>query len=504
MVSKELWGFLVLTLSYVSIFTLILGFFPPSLGLSFNYFIPKYRALKQNRKLKSFVKKSLLIRVIVGIIIILMSLFLYYSLTELFRINLNGYIHLFLILCPLILILDLYKTLNNVLRALNLFKVVFYLLLLQQFIYIGGLIVYFSFISLQTIELIAIINLLAYSVPLVVSIFNIIRIFKYKIKDTSEKKDSIKFVLKELVSYGSHLSIWSFLQGIFNQLRTQFIGIFEGEVAVLGFNISNNYNSVSFEAVASMSQPLTISFSELNIKESKDQIIKIYNISLHYSIYIILLISGALFFISDFFLVFVYGASYLEFSALLKWMILAIIFNVQATFFFSLLRASDKIKYILPINILTFGIKFFIFIIGLIVFDILGAIILGIFISNIIVFFIFLILNYVIFEIKMHYKKYLLQYLSFFIALIIVYLLDILILRDLRLLLSNSLKISIVEYLQIFSILIYLFLYSILNILFKVFSKMDINYLERLFSKNNYSHQLIRRGLSFIGKFFRE
>jgi len=61
-ISQETWGFLILTLSFINIFTFILVFFPPSLGLSFHYYIPRYRALNQNSKLKSFVLNSLIIR----------------------------------------------------------------------------------------------------------------------------------------------------------------------------------------------------------------------------------------------------------------------------------------------------------------------------------------------------------------------------------------------------------------------------------------------------------
>ena len=48
LISQELWGFLLLAMSFINIVLLILSFFPPALNFSLNYYIPRYVALNQN------------------------------------------------------------------------------------------------------------------------------------------------------------------------------------------------------------------------------------------------------------------------------------------------------------------------------------------------------------------------------------------------------------------------------------------------------------------------
>ena len=47
MISISSWGYLITATSIISIFTVILGYLPPGLSASLNYYIPRYKTLKQ-------------------------------------------------------------------------------------------------------------------------------------------------------------------------------------------------------------------------------------------------------------------------------------------------------------------------------------------------------------------------------------------------------------------------------------------------------------------------
>jgi len=343
-ISQETWGFLILTLSFINIFTFILVFFPPSIGLSFHYYIPRYSALNQNSKLKSFVLNSLIIRFIFLIPIFLLNLLVFNIFLAFFKISLQNYTHLFYILSPLIAINSFDKIFNDLSRALNRFKIVFILLVIKYIINIGGLIFLFLFVDTIELEMIAVITLLSSLVPFLINILVVFIILKYKIKKTNEEVITFKETLKLLYKYGSILSIKNFVDSFSREFKIQSIGVSVDKEFVTGFNLARHYQEVSLEAVRSLNQPLTISFSGLYSIKQFTQIEKIFKVIFSYSLFLILLITGFLFFFAELFLSLVYGESYLNFSLIVKLMLISTIFSLPGGFFFSLLRGIDKVK----------------------------------------------------------------------------------------------------------------------------------------------------------------
>ena len=197
-ISQETWGFLILTLSFINIFTFILIFFPPSLGLSYHYYIPRFRALNQNSKLKSFVVNSLIIRFVFLIPIFFLTLLIFNIFFSFFEISLQNYTHLFYILSPLVAINSFDKIFNDLSRALNKFQIVFILLVIKYIVNIGGLIYLFLFVNIIELEMIAVITLLSSLVPFLLSIIVIFFILKYKIKKTNEEGITFKETFKLL------------------------------------------------------------------------------------------------------------------------------------------------------------------------------------------------------------------------------------------------------------------------------------------------------------------
>lgn len=504
MISQSLWGYILLSLSYINLFALILSFLPPSLGLSLNYYIPRLRALNQNNMLKSFIKYAYLIRIFFCIIIFSLGIFLFFFWRDLFNVNLQSYTHLFLLFSPLILIFGLDKISNDTLRAFNMFKIVFYLLVLKNLLYIGGLFLYFVLFNSFTAEAIAIINLISSLIPFLINLIIIFVVVRVKLKKTQDEKMSLIQAATKMFSYGVHLSVKDFADGFYKQFKVQLVGLFTTPATVLGYSIGNNYNNVSFEAVVSLGKPLTISFSKFYAKEQEEEIAKIYRVAYFYSVFLILFISGILFFIADFFLFVVYGESYLDYSIILKLMIIAIVFNVQGSFFFSLMRASNKVKYLIPISLIVIGIRLSLFLLGLVLYGIIGAIMIGIFFANIIVFIFLLGLTVKFFDLRINLFKAILQFIIFFVSLAIPILLNFLILDNIKLMLLGSLNLMILRSFDFFGIILFLICFIAFNFMFRIFTRKDIDYLKAFFSKENKLHKIIRKFLNFFRRFMKD
>ncbi|MFW9783879.1 MAG: polysaccharide biosynthesis C-terminal domain-containing protein, partial [Candidatus Heimdallarchaeota archaeon] len=417
-ISQITWGFLIIALSYVAIFTLTLTFLPPSLGLSFNYFIPRDRALKQNTKLKSFIKKSLIIRLFFVLATFLVSLLFMFLLIDIFSIEIGGYEYLLYLLSPLIIIQGIDQVFNDILRGFNLFTIVYYMLLVRNLIYIGGLIFLFLNVNLVSLTNISIIFVLSNLIPFIIDFFIIFRIQR-KIRNTEESPLTFKDVFSRLIKYGSHLSIKTYLDRFTREFKTILVGTFQLSGIVTGYNIGVHYSDVSFEAIGSFNRPLTISFSSLDAKNKSKEIEGIYRNLFHYAQFFILLISGFLFFLTDIYLSLIYSdysESFALYSVILKVLILATIFTLKPAFFYSLLRASNKVKYIVPIRIINFVINLVIFLVSLIYFGIIGAVI-AVIIGNIFSFILFTFLVLKLFNIRLDVYKTICLYTSFFFAL---------------------------------------------------------------------------------------
>jgi len=496
-ISQEMWGFLILALSFINIFTFIFVFFPPSLGLSFHYYIPRYRALNQNSKLKSFVLNSFIIRFVFLIPIFFLTLIVFSIFFAFFKISLQNYTHLFYILSPLIAINSFDKIFNDLSRALNKFQIVFVLLIIKYIVNIGSLIYLFLFVDIIELEMIAIINLLSSLVPFLINIIVVFCTLKYKINKTNEEGITLKETFKLLYKYGSILSFKNYIDSFYREFKIQSIGFSVDTEFVTGFNLSQHYQEVSLEAVRSLNQPLTISFSGLYSSKRFNQIEKIFKVIFSYSLFLILLITGFLFFFVELFLSLIYGESYLKFSLIVKLMLITSIFALPGGFFFSLLRVSDKVYYSIPISIVFTSIRIPLFLLGLQYYGIEGSII-GLIIAEILVFMLLIILITKFFKIKLHFKKHIFPYFIFFISIGLTLIFENLFLSEFNSLVLESLNLHLIRHLKFSSIIVFVLFYLLLIILFKVLTSDDIENIEVFFNRDNILHKLIRKGLKVL------
>ncbi len=497
LISPELWGFLLLAMSYISIVSLILSFFPPALTFSLNYYIPRYVTLNQNNKLKRMIQVGLYLKAIFALIIFFISLIIFYILQPFFATYLLGYTNLLFLLSPLIFIMGLSTLLDSIYQGLFKYKLIFLLTLLKFSFYISALIICLIF-GITNLESIALLNLLSYLIPFLVSILIFIKIY-LNIKPTEEPKNSFKNVLSKITKYGTPLSINVFLNETWKQFQIPIVGVYEPLSTITGFTISKYYSHISLTAASSFSNPLITSFSSLDVKSEHNQIVQIYNMTFKYSLFLMLLISGVLFILTDFFLVLVYGESYLIYSTIVRLYIISIIFTVLGNIFVPLLNAKNKIK-ILPIltgiNLLIMIPSFFI---GLVFYGIVGAII-GIIISKFIVFLIQLLASIKIGKVKIKINKIFFQYLIFFISLFLAVFFEEILFREIRINVLQNLNLLFFKNLEVLGLISFLIMYFLLNLLFKIFSPKEIEILEALVSTDKFPHRVIKRLLNFLKK----
>ncbi len=497
LISADIWSYLIISTSYITIFSLILTFLPPSLGLTFNYYIPKYRALKQFNMLRSFVKNSLILRSLFVLLAFTISLVVFIVLSDLFKINLENYYHILLILSPLIIIDGLGKILIAIERSLNFFNIAIYLLIIRYVLNIGGLIFITLFFETIQLSYIVYINLFSSLIPFLINCIIFILIFKNKIKRSDENGISFNATFKYLYNYGSHLSVKSFIDGLIKESRVQLIRLFETTDFVTGYHIAYNYKSLSGQIFQSMPNPLTISFSELHTKKKFKEINRLYEPLFHYLVFTILLITALLIYFSDFFLFLIYGEAYLKFALLLKLVLNSLIFNVVSVFFYTLLRAYNKVKLVVPISILMHIIAFPLFLIGLIFFGISEAIIastIGAFIN----FSILVFLNFKIFKLRIKLIKIFFQYFIYFFGLGFTWLLEILILNDINSMMLEALHLSFFKSIPFLSICVFLIIYLALNIILKIINRRDLEYVEAFFDRDTFVNKILRKSLRLI------
>ncbi len=492
LLSKELWGYLILATSIIFIISILLTFFPPALTFALNFYIPRYLVLNQNNKLKSIIKNSLYLKILFTLIIGILSylIFLFYS--SFFSYSLGTHTNLLLILAPIIITEGLSTVLISVYQGFFKYKIILVLTIIRYSFNTVALIFYLFIVGAVTIESIALINMLSSLIPFLISCFIFYNLYR-KIEDSEEEKNSLKENISKITRYGTPLSIAILMNEIWKQIRVQLIGSYETTDLVTGYNIAINYSSISTSAVTSITSPLTTSLSRLEAKKERKQINIVFNTTLKFSLFLLLLLTGILIFLSDFFLFIVFGESYLIFSYLIKIYSITIIFTVLNNLFIPLLNARNKGKF-LPFNTF-FNLLIIIpsFLIGLLNLGIVGAI-YGLIFANFVTFLFQIYFCIKIGKVKLNSLKIFSQYFIFFLSLGIAIILEIFVFKSLRYAFTQQLNLSFFNELEILALITFSGLYIFLTIVFKTFSSIELDFLESFLGENKKLN-LIRKFL---------
>ncbi len=497
LLSQELWGFLILATSIIAIVLIVLRMFPPSLDLTVIYYIPKYKIQEQNSELRSFIKNSVILKLLFTIPVFIICIFLFYFLSFFFEISLNSYTDLLLILSPLIIITGLELVLNSIYRGFNRFKTIFELTLIKYIFYISSLIFLILFKESSTVQEIALINLITSGLPFLINCIIFSRLYK-GLGPKKEFETPLKRTLSETTKRGTPLGTAIVINEFWKEVEFQSIGLYESGY-VTGFNLSKYFSQISLNIMASISAPLFTSLANLNAKQNYEQINKIFNYTFKYSLFFLLLISGVLFFTAEFFLDFLYGETFLIYTDVVKLYLISIIFVVLGNILVPLLNVKNKVN-IIPFLTLSYTIIIApCFLIGLIYFGIIGGM-YGLIISKLIVFILQIIVCFKIGGVRINFSKTFIQYGIFFCSLITSIILETLFFKNFRILFLNNLNLLVFNKLQFLSSCCFLLIYIILTLFFKIFSYKEIEYLENLFSEGTKFHLIIAKFLGSIKK----
>jgi len=496
LISIEDWGLLILSISYISIITLITAFLPPALEYTVIYYIPKFKILKESRKMKSFIKRAIILKLIFLIPIVLISIFTFPFVIKTLIVSLNDNLLLLYILTPMIFILGFTPLLEGILRSFNMFKTIFFLTLIGYIVHVSLLFVCFYFFREVTIEIIAITNIIAIFIPFLLTII-IIVIKLHAIKVTDEDNSSLKEFIKTSFEYGIPISFGYFLTGFWTEIQIQGVGYYDVPENVTGYKIGSNFSTYSDVLLGIFYLPLFTALSRLKTLGKENQIKRIFNLSNKFLVALLLLFSGIMFFIIDFFLFLIYSESYLVFSILLKLLLLSKISIAFYIPFEIMLLINKKEKVMFYCRLFRTLINISLFFIGLIFFGILGGI-LGIILANVIILFLYIAISPRVLNIEVDLKRFITQYLIFGISLLITLLLGNTFISQLNSMILYNLHFSSLTYLPMISIILFVVLFIILNFSLNVFSNSDFNYIQSFFNRDKKMDKIIRKTIKIL------
>jgi len=501
--TDTLWGFLIIATSFITIIETISSLLPPGLNYALNYYIPRHLALNEKSEIKSLIKNVIKLKMVFLIPIFLISLLIFNVFAELFKISLKNKVSILYILSPLIIINSLNIIFYSINRGFNKFNYNFYFLLIKNAIHIIPLLIFFIYKVTIDIEIAAWIVLLCEIAPFVLNIF-LIYYMLAKIK-TKEKEDkSFKNDIKKTINYGNYTGLSDFIDKMWKDTQIQGIGTIKSSALATGYVIGVNYQTIASLSVKSFSFPLLTSFSGLNVKENYELVDKIYRIAYSITLFLLLIISGILFFAIEFVLDFVFLESRLIYSNFLRLLILASIFQILGTFIQTYLSAKHMVKLSLSLKALYMVYYIPLFFIGLIYFGVEGAIILGLILGNILSLVIQIIVTYKIGKIRLNIKRIILQYLIFFISLGITTLLKNLFFKEASYNFILGLGLSLFKNFDFLSIGTFILLFFLFNLALKIVTDEDINLFKSYFIKDRFIDKIIIKGLNLLKKFTRK
>lgn len=503
LITDESWDFLIIATSYITIIVIIIHFLPPGLNHALNYYIPRYIALNQKSKIKSMIKNAFLIKALFAIPILIISLFVFFIFADVFAVNLENKVSLLYILFPLILT----NSSNYILKAINRgfykFNLLFILLLVKNAIHISPLLIYYLFDLQITVEIIALIVMISSVTPFILNLsYILIRILR--INPEGSDKITFKEDISKTFKFGGYIGVSDLIDKMWKETQLQGISIFASEGAVTGYNIGLNYRKLSLNSVTSLTYPLLTSFSSLNTKESYDQISKIYKISYKVTLFILLIISGILFFAVDFILDFIFLEERLIYSNFLRLLILATTFRILGYFVQTLLNAQYKVKFSFLLKILYMSYTIPLFFIGLIYFGVEGAIFLGLIIGNIISLIIQIFSSKKFGNVEVNIKRIVVQYITFFIPLGITIILEHLIFKEASIAFIQNIGLSLFRNLDFLSIGTFLVLFILMNLVLKTVTRKDINNFETLLNKDRFLDKILIKSLNILKRITRK
>ena len=498
----DIWGFLIIATSFIMIIVTISSLLPPGLSFALNYYIPHYLVLKEKSKIKSLIKNSIIIKIIFLVPVFMVSILVFILFGVIFQVSLEDKVSLLYIMSPLIFINSLNYILDAINRGFSRFNYNLLFLIVKNAIHIIPLLLFFILRINVQIEIAALIILISGLVPFILnSIFVFFMI--YRIEPSGNEPDSFKSDLSKTFKYGGFFGLTDLIDRLWKEAQVIGIGFLKSPEVVTGYNISFNYQKISEYSITSFHFPLLTSLTTLNTQKNYEQASLVYRIAYKMTLFLLLIISGILFFSVEFTIDFVFLEERLIYSNLLKLIVIASIFKVLGLYLQTYLNAQHKVKISLILKVTYMAFNIPLFFIGLIYLGVEGAIIYGLILGNIISMVIQIFATYRFAHIKLNISKIIIQYFTFFASMVITMLLKEYIFKDASLTLLDRIGLSLIKNFDILSIISFLLLFLLMNVILKTVTSSDIIYFESYFQKDRFFDKIITRILSFLKKFTR-
>ncbi|MFX1470496.1 MAG: oligosaccharide flippase family protein [Promethearchaeota archaeon] len=495
-----LWGYLILSTSYIMIIVIISSLLPPGLNFALNYYIPRHFALNEKSKVKSLIRNSIIIKLVFLIPIFIISVLVFQLISSYL---VHTLVSLFFIMSPCILINSLNYILEAINRGFNKFHYNFWFLIVKNVIHIIPLVIFFVWDIQIEIEIVAWIILISSLIPFILNSV-LVFIMVNKIKTIESESNSFKNDLSKTFKYGSYMGFNDLIERLWKESQLQGIGFLVSPDFVTGFNIAINYQKLNDYVVYSFHFPLLTSFTTLNTKESYEQIDMIYRIAYKITLFVLLIISGILYFCVEFVLDFVFLEDRLIYSNLLRLIVLASIFRLLAAFVQSLLNAQHKVKSTLILRIIYTSMSVPLFFIGLFFFGVEGAILYGLIIGNILSMVVQVFATYKYGNIQLNLKKITIQYIAFFLPLIITIFLKEFLFEAISFRIIQNLGLLLFKKFDFLSLSAFLILFISTNLILKTVTTSDIIYFKSLLNKERFFDKILLKGLNLLERFSRD
>lgn len=476
------WGILILYQSIIVIWIILVGLFPPGLGYSLNYYIPKYAASGENFLLKSLLINSLKLKlislgffIIIGLIIV-----------NIISINYVSDLIIIYILLPQIIFSSLNIIIDSIIIGFKYFKSLF---LIKIFTNTFHIILFFGLFFYNRI------NLLSISIVLtLISFFEfIVKLFvvKNKVKEILRNADSVEYKfkgdLKKIINYGTPIVIGGMMSSLWGEIKKQSIGILLDPSKVTIYNIGESLPLVSIASL-SIQKPLVSHFSELDHEKEKKKIEEQFILIFKFSLIATCLITGVVFFLLEIYIMLVYGNSYILYLFYFQMILISAIPRFLGGLLTSLLYTKKKVNYIPALSII-FNIIFIIsFYLGIFYFQLIGYsyfLIIAVFAIFILQFWLTKKLG----NIKLPKKKTIFMFSIFFDSILISYWIINIIFPNLG----------------IFKIILGGFIFFVIIVLQIVISKIlnhnDLDILESLFIRDTKFNKVIRNIIKIFKRF---
>jgi len=492
LLSPEIWGILIFSLTFLASASFFCTLIPPSAEGTLQYYIPKFkREENDNNLIRHFIFHIYKLRF--GIIIVV---FIVFHIT----IQLLSFSELItqalIVLSPMI-ILGIIQNLNNsLLIAFQKFKKAFIVNLVNTALYfIGTMFIFFQNLN-EPLILIVIIYVLSAAVSCGVSIFFIMSVIPHKTKDSKIENSMNKTkYLRIHTDYGLFLTISGVVSSIIGSLLA-FMYLYFGVIEYLTY-VSICYTFLKFAAnFSGSSKSVYIAiFSEIDWKENLSEFKTLFYQVNKYLLLSVSIIIGALFFFIQLAILIIYTETYLIIILSIQLFLISAFAGVINRNILIITQSTDRTRINLYLKTFqSFG-NFFVGFIALLFFDFFILILFFCIIMNLMPFLgIYLINRKSGFKLNIYliFKPYLLFLISLLISTPFTWLINLNIFPEL---IELNLFIN-----GLIRAIIFFFIFYLIIFFTKYFTREEFDQIIDIIPISKIKNPLIQKIVKLVGK----